>query len=215
MPRWVKRWLARLFLLGFIALTTMGLWLPPIMIHATQKDYHFRDVVIDATVTPDGGLLLEETRTFDFQNGPFTYAYFNIDDPGDHVRDFQMFELLDDGTEVPYAFDYAFHSVATDGFTSQWSYEADDEVRTWIFRYRVACAVDVYQDTAHLYWQFIGTGWDKPTRSMPRSRCTCRRRPRATRLAPRPATPTPDPPRRVPARSRSTRATCGRSVTGR
>src|SRR5262245_39535939 len=27
----------------------------------------------------------------------------------------------------------------------------------------MACAVDVYSDTAHLYWQFIGTGWDKPT----------------------------------------------------
>ncbi len=32
-----------------------------------------------------------------------------------------------------------------------------------MFRYRVACAVDVWSDTAHLYWQFIGTGWDKPT----------------------------------------------------
>ena len=32
-----------------------------------------------------------------------------------------------------------------------------------MFRYRVACAVDVYSDTAHLYWQFIGSGWDKPT----------------------------------------------------
>ena len=43
-------------------------------------------------------------------------------------------------------------------------YEAEDENRTRVFRYRVACAVDVYADTAHLYWQFIGTGWDRPTR---------------------------------------------------
>ena len=162
MPRRAKRWLARLFLVGFVAFTTIGLWLPPIMIHATQKDYHFRDVVIDATVMPNGDLVLEETRTFDFQNGPFTYAFFNVDDPADHVRDFQMFRRIGDEL-VPYPMDYAFHSVATDGFTSQWSYEAEDEVRTWIFRYRVACAVDVYEDTAYLYWQFIGTGWDKPT----------------------------------------------------
>lgn len=32
-----------------------------------------------------------------------------------------------------------------------------------MFRYRMACAVDAYVDTAHLYWQFIGTGWDQPT----------------------------------------------------
>ena len=158
-----KKWLFRLFLLAFIALVTMGLWLPPIISHAVEKDYHFPEVDIDATVLPNGDLLLEETRTFDFQNGPFTYAYFNVDDPLDHVRDFTIAEKLDDGTEVPVTPDYASHSIVTEGFQSQWSYSAEDETRTWVFRYRVACAVDVYSDTAHLYWQFIGTGWDQPT----------------------------------------------------
>ena len=50
---------------------------------------------------PNGDLQLEETRTFDFRNGPFTYAYFNVDDPKDHVRDFTIAEKLSDGTEVP------------------------------------------------------------------------------------------------------------------
>jgi hypothetical protein len=158
-----KKWLFRFFLLAFIALVTMGLWLPPIITHAIEKDYHFPEVDIDATVLPNGDLLLEETRTFDFQNGPFTYAYFNVDDPLDHVRDFTIAERLDDGTEVPVTPDSAYHSVATEGFQARWSYAAEDETRTWVFRYRVACAVDVYSDTAHLYWQFIGSGWDKPT----------------------------------------------------
>ena len=158
-----KKWLVRFFLLVFIALVTMGLWLPPIITHAVEKDYHFPEVDIDATVLPNGDLMLEETRTFDFQNGPFTYAYFNVDDPLDHVRDFTIAEKLDDGTEVPVTPDYASHSIVTEGFQSQWSYSAEDETRTWVFRYRVACAVDVYSDTAHLYWQFIGSGWDQPT----------------------------------------------------
>jgi uncharacterized membrane protein len=158
-----KKWLVRFFLLVFIALVTMGLWLPPIITHAVEKDYHFPEVDIDATVLPNGDLMLEETRTFDFRNGPFTYAYFNVDDPLDHVRDFTIAEKLDDGTEVPVTPDYASHSIVTEGFQSQWSYSAEDETRTWVFRYRVACAVDVYSDTAHLYWQFIGSGWDKPT----------------------------------------------------
>ena len=59
---------------------------PPIITHAVEKDYHFSEVEIDATVLPNGDMVLEETRTFDFQNGPFTYAYFNVDDPLDHVR---------------------------------------------------------------------------------------------------------------------------------
>jgi uncharacterized membrane protein YgcG len=159
-----KKWLWRLFLLGFVALVTMGLWLPPIISRAVEKDYDFPEVTIDATVLPNGDLQLEETRTFDFRNGPFTYAYFNVDDPNDRVRDFTISEKLEDGTEVPVEPDYASHSIVTEGFQSQWSYEAEDENRTWVFRYRVACAVDVYTDTAHLYWQFIGTGWDKPTR---------------------------------------------------
>ena len=158
-----KKWLYRFFLLAFVALVTMGLWLPPIISHAVEKDYHFPEVDIDATVLPNGDLVLEETRTFDFQNGPFTYAYFNVDDPLDHVRDFTIAERLDDGTEVPVTPDYASHSIVTEGFQSQWSYSAEDDTRTWVFRYRVACAVDVYSDTANLYWQFIGSGWDKPT----------------------------------------------------
>ena len=162
MPRG-KKWLWRLFLLGFVALVTMGLWLPPIISHAVEKDYHFPEVEIDATVLPNGDMVLEETRTFDFRNGPFTYSYFNVDDPLDHVRDFSIAEKLDDGSEVPVTPDYASHSIVTEGFQAQWSYQAEDETRTWVFRYRVACAVDVYTDTAHLNWQFIGSGWDKPT----------------------------------------------------
>ena len=159
----MKRVLGWVLIAGFIVATTAGIWLPPIITHAVEKDYHFPEVTIDATVAPNGDLLLEETRTFDFRNGPFTYAYFNVDDPQDRVRDFTIPERLDDGTEAPVEPDYASHSIVTEGFQSQWSYDAEDESRTWVFRYRVACAVDVYSDTAHLYWQFIGTGWDKPT----------------------------------------------------
>ncbi len=149
-------------MLAFIAVTTIGLWLPPIVIRATEKDYHFPEVEIDATVLPNGDLLLEERRTFDFRNGPFTFAYFTVSDPLDHVRDFSIEEVVD-GPGAPVEPDYASHTIAVDGFQARWSYEANDEERTWVFRYRVACAVDVYPDTAHLYWQFIGTGWDKPT----------------------------------------------------
>jgi hypothetical protein len=159
----VKRALGWLVVLGFLALVTVGIWLPPIITRATVKDYHFPEVAIDATVLPNGDLVLEERRTFDFRNGPFTFAYFEVDDPYDRLRDFEMAEVLNDGTESPVALDYASHSIVTDGFQARWSYAAEDESRTWVFRYRMACAVDAYTDTAHLYWQFIGTGWEEPT----------------------------------------------------
>ncbi|MEW6059453.1 MAG: DUF2207 domain-containing protein, partial [Actinomycetota bacterium] len=161
-PGWVGRLVAVFFLALFLGVLTIGLWLPPIIIHATVKDYHFPKVTIDATVEPDGDLVLEERRTFDFRNGDFTYAYFQVDDPQDHVREFTIHEIVG-GREIPVEPDYAFHTITIDGFQAQWSYVANDEERTWVFRYRVACAVDVWSDTAHLNWQFIGTGWGKPT----------------------------------------------------
>lgn len=159
----MKRVLGWALVIGFLAVTTAGLWLPPIISRATVKDYHFPEVKIDATVQADGDLLLEEVRSFDFRNGPFTYAYFEVADPLDLVRDFEMVEVLDDGSQVAVEPDYSGHSIVSNGFQALWSYTAEDETRTWAFRYRVACAVDVYADTAHLYWQFIGTGWDQPT----------------------------------------------------
>ncbi len=160
MARRSRTWLGRLAILGFVAVTTIGIWLPPIVIRATEKAYHFPDVSIDAVVEADGDLLLEERRTFDFRNGPFTFAYFDVDDPFERVRDFTMAEVVD-GREVPVDPDFTWW--AGDTFEAKWSYLAEDEERTWVFRYRVACAVDVYPDTAHLYWQFVGTGWAVPT----------------------------------------------------
>jgi uncharacterized membrane protein YgcG len=159
----VKRVLAWFLGLLFLAATTAGLWLPPVISHAVEKDYRFTEVAIDATVEPNGDLLLEERRTFDFRNGPYTYAYFNVADPVDHVRDFSIAEVLDDGTERAVQPTSSGHSIVTGGFQAQWSYTAEDEDRTWVFRYRVACAAMAFEDTAHLYWQFIGTGWEKST----------------------------------------------------
>ena len=114
---------------------------------------------------------------------------------------------------MPVEPDYASHSIVTEGFQAQWSYEAEDENRTWVFRYRAACAVDVYSDTAHLYWQFIGTGWDQPTGH---AVITVHVPGPAATDAARPNECTPDESVVLDVgRRRSSRVRCGRSVTGR
>jgi uncharacterized membrane protein YgcG len=159
-PKLLKRLLGWFFAFAFIALTTAAVWLPFVITHAVEKDYHFPEVAIDATVHPNGDLALEDRRTFDFRNGPFTYAYFDVQDG--NVTDFSIAEMHTDGSETPVTPDYAGPS-GSDSFEARWSFNAEDENRTWIFRYTVPGAVDAYRDTAHLYWQFIGTGWSKPT----------------------------------------------------
>ena len=142
---------------------TIGL---PVLIgliqRASEKRYDFPQVTIDATVLADGSIELEERRTVAFHNGPFTYAYFDVDEPAEQVRDFSVTQVTD-GTEMPV--DASAPSVGT--FHATWNYPvADDEERTFVFRYRVACAVDVSRDAAHLLWQFVGTGWAAPTEQL-------------------------------------------------
>jgi hypothetical protein len=144
---------------GFLFLTT-GL---PILLSrqaaSQQKAFHFTDVTIDATVLADGGLRLEERRTVEFRGGPFSFARFDVDEPTDHVRDFTVTQV-GAGGEQPVV---ALTDPVADRFSSTFFYDANDETTTFVFRYRVACAVRVYTDAAHLEWQFIGTGWTEPT----------------------------------------------------
>jgi Predicted membrane protein (DUF2207) len=149
--------------LAFLAVVTAGAWAPFVVRAAVEKDYHFLEVRIDAHVLPNGDLVLEERRTFAFKNGPFSFAYFEVDDPLARLRDLTISEVRVGGGETPVTPDYASHSMAAEAFQARWSFMAEDEERTWIFRYRMSCGIDVYSDTAHLFWQFIGTGWDEPT----------------------------------------------------
>ena len=105
MPRVLKRILRWFFAFAFIALTTSGAWLPFVISHAVEKDYRFPEVAIDATVQSNGDLVLEEQRTFDFRNGPFSYAYFHVQDP--NIRDFTMAELQANGSQTPVTPDYS------------------------------------------------------------------------------------------------------------
>jgi uncharacterized membrane protein len=161
-PKWLSGLLKRLAWIAILAVFTAGFWAPFVIRYFVEKDYSFPEVTIDATVRPNGDLLLEERRTFDFHNGPFSNAYFQVDDPNDGVKDFSMAEVNTDGSETPVTPDWA-NPTPYGYFEARWSYSAEDEERTWVFRYRVERAVDAYADTAHLYWQFIGTGWEKPT----------------------------------------------------
>lgn len=160
MPKWLKKALGWLALLAFVAVTTIGLWGPPLFFRLFEKDYYFPEVAVDVRLLPDGDALIEETRTFAFRNGPFTYAYFTVDDPGGHVQDFHIYEETASG-EREISPDYAFNTGPQ--FKAQWSYETTDEERTWVFRYRYDDAIDRFADAQHFYWQLIGSGWEKPT----------------------------------------------------
>ncbi|MGH2692369.1 MAG: DUF2207 family protein [Actinomycetota bacterium] len=149
-PPGVVGWLILLVILAAIVLP-IGI---PIWIAVSQKSYDFPEVRIDATLQPDGSLDLVEQRTFDF-DGEFSFAFFTIDWPTEQIDGFSISER---GKQIPFA-----DESSSFQFKARWNFLAEDEERTFTISYRARCAVDVWADTAHLNWQFIGTGWEVPT----------------------------------------------------
>jgi uncharacterized membrane protein YgcG len=119
-----------------------------------DKDYRFSRVLIDATVNPDGSLSLDERRTWDF-DGEFSFITYTVDWPIDQIEGFEVSEQGQPVLAVP--------TPTSTGIISTWTFDARDERRTFRIRYRALCAVDVYQDAAHLLWQFVGSGHDQET----------------------------------------------------
>src|SRR3954451_3165926 len=121
---------------------------------AQAKSYHFSRVLIDATVLPDGSLQIVDHRTYDF-SGDFHGADYTIQWPSDKIENFKVEENGKGFHVDSNPFVSPFHAV--------WFYNTADEQRTFTISYRADCAVDVFSDTAHLLWQFVGTGWTVPS----------------------------------------------------
>jgi uncharacterized membrane protein len=144
-------WLIFLAVIGGI----LASFAVPIWLAISEKSYVFPRVEIDATVRPDGSLDVVERRTFDF-DGDFREAFFTVAWPEAQIEGFTVTES---GRPVPVRVEPRF---ATE-IEATWPLAGEDDVRTFTISYRARCAVDVWADTAHLLWMFIGTGWDVET----------------------------------------------------
>ncbi|MGH2687163.1 MAG: DUF2207 family protein [Actinomycetota bacterium] len=144
-------WLIFLVVIGSI-LASIGV---PIWAAISEKSYEFPRVRIDATVQPDGSLDLVERRTYDF-DGDFREAFFTVAWPVTQIEDFTVEE---NGRPVRVRVEGRFATETS----ATWGLPGEDDVRTFTISYRARCAVDVWADTAHLLWMFIGRGWDVET----------------------------------------------------
>jgi uncharacterized membrane protein len=124
-------------------------------------------VYIEAEILPDGSMKVFEERTFRFDGRyrgawlyiPLKYNTSIIDvvvsENGDAYR--QMPAGTQDIPGIYYV-DYLGDEVVID-----WSFEAYNEDRTFTISYLVEDAVQVHDDLAEVYWQFIGDEWDQRT----------------------------------------------------
>lgn len=129
------------------------------------KEFSLPKVRIAAQVNPDGSLLVTEERTYRF-SGRFTWASMWLPTTGAQtiesvtVTEGQQ-QYTESTSQAPGTFEVASTAARTD---VKWFYEADNEERAFAISYLVRNAVRVYTDVAELYWQFIGEGWDVPTK---------------------------------------------------
>jgi uncharacterized membrane protein len=134
---------------------------------AWAKSYVFDRVVIDATVTRDGHMRIVESRTYRF-NGSFSWATYELPLTGTSgIRDIRVAD--DHGTyQLSTSGAPGTFSVSRDGrqVEIRWNFRAQDEARTFTFRYHLDDVVVVHDDVAELYWKFVGTGWDVPSRAV-------------------------------------------------
>ena len=135
-------------------------------LNASPKDYYFPEVKILASLERDGSFVLDEQRTFDFE-GSFSAAWYTLPlsvERKGYRYDIALeeFEVRDESGQV-----LPLKTSTTGGvYKAEWSFRAADEQRTFRIRYRIRNGVVSYQDVSELYWQMIGEGWDRPTRSV-------------------------------------------------
>ena len=130
---------------------------------AAAKSLTIPQVEINARLRPDGSMDVSEARTYRFR-GSFSYAFRDM--PRDGPVAFEGFEVSENGrpyrlsnTEEPGT--YSISSTSR-GTRITWHYRANNESRTFEFRYRAREAVVRHDDAAVLYYQFLSEDWDMP-----------------------------------------------------
>jgi uncharacterized membrane protein len=132
----------------------------------SAKEYRFSHVDIEATVLSDGSMRVTEHRTYSF-SGTFSWATWYQPTGEWELTEFSLEEsgrsYIQSSQELPGSYQV---TRSSDSVSVEFFYSAQDEDRTFIFRYRILGAVERYSDCAQLYWNFIGSDWDVPTDSV-------------------------------------------------
>ncbi|MGI6216704.1 MAG: DUF2207 domain-containing protein, partial [Coriobacteriales bacterium] len=140
---------------------------------AYAKSYSCPQVSIEATVETDGSLSVSETRTFSF-DGSFSAVWWVYDklpnSDAEVVTDSVSITQAGTTTELsPVDFQTTWRSYGGPD-NSAYSYD-EEETTLYVFfsasdeeisittNYRITNMVQVYKDTAELYWAFIGSDW--------------------------------------------------------
>jgi hypothetical protein len=125
-----------------------------------EKRYELSNFDVTVQVRPDGAYAVEETLTYDFQQGPFTYAYRSIDaDNVDAIRDIRVAS-----PDVPV--DSVRRTEADDNVRVRWTYPERQAPATFTIRYVVEGALLERGDRNEVVRDVLDPGATVPTRDV-------------------------------------------------
>ena len=118
----------------------------------TAKGYDHPLIEQTFRLLPDGDVLVEEVRAFDFE-GSFTWAEITRSTRGQYGRYGIDYEgVWDADTKQPLRREV---TRSGDDVVLRWYYQAQDQTKRFLLRYRVRRAVQRYPDVAQFYWQAV------------------------------------------------------------
>jgi len=138
----------RIFVL-FISLFLLGTYQP--VNAADERSFEIGEVEIHARMDSDGNMQVTETDTYHF-SGAFNGIIVDIHTTGsDGIEHFQAFEVTDQ-QDIPLDIEQS-----SDGDKLQYTIHSPSEDETKVFKltYSLKNVVQVYADTAELYWKFF------------------------------------------------------------
>ncbi len=134
--------------------------------NANARDYSFPSLEVKVEVEKDGSVYIEEKRTAVFDGNYSGLFQWINKQPEEEITDIKIREGnkyydLNPSQEIGPAGTY-FIKDEGDKIYIDWSFEAENENRTFILSYRIKNAVKIHNDIAELYYIFSGDEWDKP-----------------------------------------------------
>lgn len=146
-------------------------------VYAQDKSFSINRLNIDANIAQDGTMELVQTYNMKFTGGPFTIVYQDIPLVANkktglkvNIDNIQVFQGDKQFTRVKQQNGRPegkyFVQNNGDNIHIEWYHNSKDEEKQFIVKYRVIGAVTSYNDTAELYWQFVGDQWDTTIRDI-------------------------------------------------
>ena len=126
------------------------------------QDYSMPEVNIHATIQENGNVLIEVSRTYNY-NGSFSWADYRLPKQGfTEIRNIRVSEAntdyINENNEEPGTFSV---SESEDLIVIKWHYDATDEIRTYTIHYELEGAISIGPEYSEFFWTFVGEGRSK------------------------------------------------------